>query len=123
MKFSVRDGTVFWRVGKRDEEVFCFIPDSKKLIRSIMFVTCMMMIWMVGLGPVERMRELQNALCHNGSKFPADIPHTFSCETLRRDLEILTYLWLAATVAIPFILFRRRPQVVSPGTSNAGPNA
>jgi hypothetical protein len=122
MKFSVRDGIVFWRFGKRDEEIFCFLPDSKKLARSVMFVTCMMMIWTVGFGPVERIRELQNALCHSGSSKFADVPRTFSCETMARDLEILSYLWLAATVAVPFVLFRRRPPVVSPATSNTGPS-
>jgi hypothetical protein len=123
MKFSVKDGVVSWRVGNRDKEVFWFLADGKRFARSVMFVTCMMMVWIVGLGPVQRIRELQNALCHDGSKFPAGIPHAFSCETLHRDVEILSYLWLAATVAIPFILFRRRSQVLSQGASNTGPNA
>jgi hypothetical protein len=85
-----------------------------------MFVTCMMMIWAVGFGSVERLRGLQNALCPSGSsQFPAEIPDTFSCETMYRDIEILGYLWLAATVAVPFALFRRR-QLVPPETLNKG---
>jgi hypothetical protein len=86
-----------------------------------MFVACLMMIWAVGLGAVERMRGLQHALCNSGSKFPAEIPNTFSCETMYRDIEILSYLWLAATLAVPFALFRRR-QLVPPETLNNGPN-
>jgi hypothetical protein len=40
---------------------------------------------------------------------------------MSRDIEILSYLWLAATLAVPFALFRRR-QLVPPETLNKGPN-
>lgn len=104
MKFSVGQHVMSW-----------------PFVRRVLFVACLMMIWAIGLGAVERLRGLQTALCDGGSRLPAEMPYTFSCETMYRDIEVLSYLWLAATIAVPFALFRRR-QPAPPETFDNGAN-
>jgi hypothetical protein len=104
MKFSVRKGIVFWRLGERDEEVFCFLPNRKKLGKAVIIVTWIATVWLLGAGPIGRIAELFDVLCHSGAKLPVEIAQIRSCPTMSGDLEMLRYLWLAAIFAVPIAL-------------------